>query len=114
MPKYKDGTVKLNIKADLTEEMGKNSRALGKTVRKMWDRRRKEGTPTQIAKNNHWKELTDSERRRILARSREHLERLRILQIPQEEWYGPVPVLEMGARWDGNVTTNTTIHGGID
>ena len=65
--------------------------------------------PRYPGKVDHWNELTAKQRERILARSREHLARQRLLGIPEDELYGPVMVLEKGVRWESRITTTVGI-----
>lgn len=61
------------------------------------------------AKKDVWKDLTPSQRENILAKSRAHMERQRIMGIPEELWYGPAMVIERAARWDERLSTTTLV-----
>lgn len=63
--------------------------------------------PRSPGKTDHWALLTDSQRERILARSREHLSRQEKMGVPESMLYGPALVLEGKARWEDRLSTTS-------
>lgn len=63
--------------------------------------------PKRDDKLDEWKLLTDSDRERIVARSKAHYERQLALGFPLETIYGPWTVLHHEAVWQELATHNT-------